>query len=238
MKYLDLTLPTPQHNLACDEALLELCEDGHGHDILRVGEPRKPFVVLGYSSRIAADVKLLPCRRARVPVLRRCSGGGTVLQGPGCLNVSLILRVDRSPMLATITGTTAFVLQRHRHALEPVAGRAIAIEGLSDLAIDGVKFSGNAQRRRKHCVLFHGTVLLGLDLTLVERCLALPQRQPAYRQRRAHGDFLMNLGVPADAVKVALRKTWRATASLEHVPERRVTELAERYLSDAWTKRC
>jgi len=238
MKYLDYTFPTPQHNLACDEALLELCEDGYGHDILRVWEPREPFVVLGYSSRIAADVKLLPCRRARVPVFRRCSGGGTVLQGSGCLNVSLIMRLDRSPMLATITGTTAFVLQRHRDALEPVVGRAIAIEGLSDLAIDGLKFSGNAQRRKKRCVLFHGTVLLGLDLALVERCLALPQRQPAYRKRRTHRNFLTNLGVPANAVKTALTDSWRAVSPLEQLPEQRIEELAGRYASTMWIQRC
>jgi lipoate-protein ligase A len=238
MKYLDLTLATPQHNLACDEALLELCEDGYGHDILRVWEPREPFVVLGYSSRIAADVKLLPCRRLRVPIFRRCSGGGTVLQGPGCLNVTVILRMERRPELATISGTTAFVLRRHRLALEPLVGRPIQRAGLSDLALDGLKFSGNAQRRKRRCVLVHGTILHGLDLALVERCLKMPQRQPAYRRRRAHRRFLVNLALPAQALKAALARAWGADSALERLPGPRIEELAGRYASAAWTRRC
>jgi len=36
MNYLDLTLPSPEENLACDEALLELCDEGLGDEVLRV----------------------------------------------------------------------------------------------------------------------------------------------------------------------------------------------------------
>ena len=238
MKILDLTLPSPQQNLACDEALLDLCEDGYDHELLRFWEPREPFVVLGYSSRISSDVKLAACQKARVPILRRCSGGGTVLQGPGCLNFSLILRLDGAALLRTIAGTTRFILQRHQTALEPVVGQALEVAGLSDLAIGGRKCSGNAQRRKRRYVLFHGTFLLNFDIPLVERLLAAPLRQPAYRRHRPHTDFLRNLGLSADAVKRALRRSWRATSPLERVPERRIEELTERYASEAWTQRC
>ena len=33
MKYLDLTLPTPEANLACDEALLDWCDAGGSEDL-------------------------------------------------------------------------------------------------------------------------------------------------------------------------------------------------------------
>ena len=35
MKQLDLTLPSPAENLACDEALLDWCEENGGEEILR-----------------------------------------------------------------------------------------------------------------------------------------------------------------------------------------------------------
>ena len=127
MKLVDSTLPDPAKNLACDEALLDLCEAGFDHDLLRFWEPREHFVVLGYSSRIRADVELPRCARLRVPIFRRCSGGGTVLQGPGCLNFSLVLRLDaatrpaglqEAELLTTISGTTRLVMNTHRVALE------------------------------------------------------------------------------------------------------------------------
>ena len=52
----------------------------------------------------------------------------------------------------------------NRDALGQALGQAVEIEGHTDLAIDGVKFSGNAQRRRRDALLFHGTILLGFDL--------------------------------------------------------------------------
>lgn len=238
MHVLDLTLPSPEQNLACDEALLDACEDGDAHEVLRFWEPRQHFVVLGYSSRISLDAKLAACRGAGVPILRRVSGGGTVLQGPGCLNATLVLRLERQAMLQTISGTTAFILERHRQALEPAVGGPIEFRGLSDLAVQGVKFSGNAQRRKRRCVLFHGTFLLDFDLPLVDRLLAMPSRQPDYRRNRPHHEFLMNLRLPADTVKRALARAWEATEPLTSVPMERIAQLAaERYHSDTWTHR-
>jgi len=78
MKYLDRTLRTPQENLAGDEALLDWCEEGPGDEILRFWEPRQHFVVLGYSNRTRAEVNLESCKNLGSPMLRRCSGGGTV----------------------------------------------------------------------------------------------------------------------------------------------------------------
>src|SRR2546422_7707254 len=124
MKYLELTLPTPQHNLACDEALLLGCEEDDEEEILRFWEPREHFVVLGYSNRINAEASLPACRAHRVPILRRCSGGGAVLQGPGCLNYTLILKIDSDPTLQTVTGTKRFVMERNRAAVETLLARS------------------------------------------------------------------------------------------------------------------
>src|SRR5438067_1520295 len=97
MKYCDLTLSTPAENLACDEVLLQLAEqNGAGDEVLRVWEPMQYFVVVGYANRVATEVDIRFCQTNSIPVLRRCSGGGTVLQGPGCVNYSLVLRISES----------------------------------------------------------------------------------------------------------------------------------------------
>jgi len=37
MRHLDLTLASAAANLACDEALLDACDDGSGPEVLRFG---------------------------------------------------------------------------------------------------------------------------------------------------------------------------------------------------------
>jgi len=117
MKYLDLTLRTPAENVACDEALLDYCDATRECGVLRFWEPKEHFVVVGYSNKVPLEVNVDACRKNGVVILRRCSGGGTVLQGPGCLNYSLVLRIDSDPALQTVTGTNRFVMERNRAAL-------------------------------------------------------------------------------------------------------------------------
>jgi lipoate-protein ligase A len=235
MKYLELTLPTPAANLACDEALMDMCEEGYDQDILRFWEPQECFVVLGYSSKISSEVHLSSCERHRIPVLRRSSGGGTVLQGPGCLNYSLVLQIRDQGPFKTITETSAFVMNSHKQALEPLIGREIEIQGFTDMTLKGAKFSGNAQRRKRRFLLFHGTFLLRLDIALVEELLPLPVKQPAYRQSRGHRDFLTNLSIAPEAIRSALGKQWKATEALERTPHSRIEWLVKhRYSSEAW----
>src|SRR5882672_8728147 len=112
MNYLDFTLPTPAENLACDEALLNWAEQRGGPGIVRFWESPQPFVVLGYANKVKEEVDLAVCRELRVPILRRCSGGGTVLQGPGCLNYALVLKIDEDSPLQSIAGTNSFVMRR------------------------------------------------------------------------------------------------------------------------------
>jgi lipoate-protein ligase A len=235
MQFLDLTLPTPQENLACDEALLDLCEQNGEHEILRFWESPQHFLVLGYSNKSSTEVNLDSARRSDVPVLRRCTGGGAVLQGPGCLNYSLILRIPDSGALAHITDTNASLMRRHQEALRPILGGAVEMRGTSDLALGSLKFSGNAQRRKRKFLLFHGTILQNLDIELVERLLPMPSRQPDYRHNRPHREFLTNIATDSTALKIALRQHWDATEPLREIPEKQIAALArDVYASDAW----
>jgi lipoate-protein ligase A len=275
MNCLDLTLPTPAENLACDEALLEAAEAGEGGEALRFWEPRQHFVVVGYANKVDTEVNVPACESCGVPILRRCSGGGTVLQGAGCLNYALILKIGGGAPLHNISAANEFIMKRIRAAIQSMLGRAenspsvnllaahhpltlpspppgervaegrvrgvpenskVKIQGHTDLTLNGLKFSGNSQRRRRHFLLFHGTFLLDLDLGLIERLLPPPSKQPDYRRHRTHADFLVNLQRPAATVKAALSDAWRATASLTNFPRQQIETLVhEKYSTLTWT---
>jgi lipoate-protein ligase A len=168
-------------------------------------------------------------------VLRRASGGGTVLQSPGCLNFALILKIAGHPALKSITRTNTFVLERHEAALRPLLGPEVKARGTSDLTLGDLKFSGNAQRRKRHFILFHGTFLLDFDISLMEDILLHPPAEPDYRKNRVHGDFVTNVKTSANALKVALKKTWNADGKLEDIPKDKIEELVrEKYSTDEW----
>jgi lipoate---protein ligase len=238
MKLCDLTLSTPEENLACDEALLDLCEAGECDELLRLWALPQYFVVLGYGNKAATEANLPFCQKLTVPVLRRCTGGGAVLQGPGVLNYSLILRITDPGPFQSIPATNRFILERHRDALASLLMAPVEWRGQTDLAIGGLKFAGNSQRRRRRFLLFHGSFLLHLDLSLVEQALLMPSRQPDYRLNRSHSDFLINLNVPPPTLKTALAKAWNATEPLAPLPLDEVTRLArEKYALDEWNLR-
>jgi lipoate-protein ligase A len=238
MKYLNLTFAHPASNLACDEALLEHYEKSETDDsLLRVWEPQSHFVVLGHSNRFRSEVDLTACAEHRISILRRLSGGGTVMQGPGCLNYCLIFN-SHDHRLRNISDTFRYVLERHRLFIEQIAGIEVRIEGISDLAVAGRKISGNAQYRKARYVLVHGTFLLNFDLSMIARFLRMPDKQPAYRQHRPHSEFTTNLNLKSAQVRACIRESWKAVEEFSEVPFARMEALVkERYGRDEWSKK-
>jgi len=233
LRYLDLTLPTPAENLACDEALLDWCERSREEGLLRFWMPEEYFVVIGYGNQIATEVNEKNCQDLGIPILRRCSGGGTVLQGPGCLNYALVLPIEEH--FQGITETNCFIMKRHAEALTPLLDEPVSVGGHTDLIFKLRKFSGNAQRRRRRFLLFHGTFLLAIDPELMEQVLPAPSRQPDYRKNRSHAEFLTVLPLLPDRIKEALQTAWQASEPLKAWPEAAVAHLARtKYSNSDW----
>jgi len=212
LRLLDLTLPFPVENLALDEALLDELDERGGDPVLRFWESDRHFLVLGRASRLIDEVDLAACQGDGIPVLRRASGGGTVLQGPGCLSYAFVLPLDLHPELGTIRTTNRLILERIATVLrrwEP----ATTFRGISDLAIGEMKISGNAQRRTRKALLFHGTILYDMHADLIARYLKQPLRQPDYRSDRSHGTFLRTINVPSNTIKQAIAAAWEAEST-------------------------
>jgi lipoate---protein ligase len=237
MYLLDLTLPDPAQNLALDEALLVQAEAGELADGLRFWEAPRPVVILGSGCGLGQDVDEQACREGGVPILRRSSGGGTVLLGPGCLCFTLVLAYERASALRGVRTSCALILDRVRLALAGLASD-IELAGTSDLAIAGKKFSGNAQQRKRRYLLHHGTILYDFDLKTVEGYLRMPARRPEYRQDRPHTEFLTNLTADGADLKNRLGRVWQVQGPIFNWPRERVDDLvAEKYSRPEWTRR-
>jgi lipoate---protein ligase len=236
MRFLDRTLPTIAEHLALDEALLLSAEAGEG-EVLRAWEWSSPAIVLGSGCRLVEDVDEIACSGDGVPVLRRSSGGGTVLLGAGCLCFTLVLSYQRAPALGEIRPSYTYILERIRTALADLAPD-MRCAGTSDLACGGRKFSGNAQQRKRNHLLHHGTLLYAFDVSQLSRYLRLPVRQPDYRGGREHVDFLLNLPTTAAELTRRLRVAWSADEAMQTWPQDMVQQLVdEKYSRLEWVHR-
>jgi lipoate-protein ligase A len=237
VRLLDLTLPTAAENLALDEALLEEAESAQRpQETLRLWEPAAPLVVVGRSSQITREVQVDACLNLGIPVLRRASGGAAVVAGPGCLMYAVVLSRRLRRQLRTIADAHRLVLGTLAAALKPFLPE-VCCSGISDLAINGRKFSGNSLRCRRDHLLYHGTILYEFPLELIDRCLAMPPRQPEYRRGRSHAAFLTNLPLPAAAIHRALKDVWDASEPLGDWPQALTARLAaEKYMRPQWNE--
>ena len=236
---LDETCPSPYENLALDEVLFEECERSGTTAYLRFWKADTTFVVLGYANRVSPEVNIDRCRADGIPILRRISGGGAVVQSNGCLSYTLVLPMSKEQELHSLSGANRFIMERIRRAVAGLlSGASVCVEGDTDLVVNGFKVAGNAQRRGIRAVLFHGVFLVNTDLRLIEQFLPMPSRVPEYRFRRSHADFVRNLGLPFCALQDAIAHEWQAAPGDFALPIDRIRTLVQtRYSLHSWNMR-
>jgi lipoate-protein ligase A len=190
---------SPEQNIAWDDTLLE-----REQETFRFWESPVPVVVLGRSGRPELDVNLPACAAEGVPILRRSSGGGTVLLGPGCLNYALVLSLTTRPELTSVARSYEMILG---WVVQAIALPGLEVAG-SDILLDGRKVSGNSQRRTRGWLLHHGTLLYEpMDLSQMERLLHEPVRQPPHRKGKSHAQFLAKLPLTREDLMARLYRT-------------------------------
>lgn len=259
MKFLELTLPTIPENLALDEALLESSEPnspvlgtaehaGSGEPLelqgkppekdfdetLRVWHANSVFIVLGRSSKVDIEVDRAAASEWQAGIYRRISGGATIVAAPGCMFYSVILDLEKRPHLRMLDEAHRFVMARMVKALQAFQPE-VKFDGTCDLVLRGRKVSGNAVRIGRDRMLYHGTLLLDMDVQWVGRLLKHPPREPEYRAGRDHLEFVGNLGIDPGELVSSLREVWQASEVRERVPSEVVKRMVkERYDLASW----
>jgi lipoate---protein ligase len=193
--------------LAHDRALFDAVETGRADVLSRCWESTSPVVVVGRHGDLA-EVHQEACREHHVPIVRRFSGGGAVVLGPGCLNYAVAVSFVSRPEFIDVQAGFAMILAA---VVEAVRVPGLRLAGAADLVLDGRKVSGNAQRRGRRALIHHGTLLYDFDSSLASRYLHEPVRQPTYRGRRSHADFIGNLPLDADTLRA------RLVTAIEHM---------------------
>lgn len=166
MIYIENKSNDPFYNQAFEEYVF----NNYKNDDILLLWRNSPAVVCGCYQNIFAEVDVSRAFEKGVALVRRMSGGGTVFHDLGNLNYTMIQNskpdaVDYSEFLNPMIA-----------ALRRI-GVPVSINRKSDIAIDGLKVSGSAQKVANGRIMHHGTLLYNCDLSVLSN---LSNGQRAY----------------------------------------------------------
>ncbi|HWR41985.1 lipoate--protein ligase family protein [Sporomusa sp.] len=181
-------------NMAVDEAILQAHANGQAPPTLRFYGWQPAAVSLGYFQKAEAEVDLAECQRQGIDVVRRLTGGRSVLHDAE-LTYSVVVREDEPLIPATITASYRYFSQGllaglkqlgiDAHMTMPTAAygqtkrrqaSAACFDAPShyEITVQNRKLVGSAQVRKQGVILQHGSILLKFNPQQIASLLNLP----------------------------------------------------------------
>ena len=150
----------PYENLALEEALLHRVEAG---ELILYLWQNERTVVIGKNQNPWKECRTALLAEEGGHLARRLSGGGAVFHDRGNLNFTFLMREEDYDPDRQLT-----VIETACRSL----GIPVERSGRNDLLADGRKFSGNAFYRHNGRAYHHGTLMVDVDLEMVQRYLS------------------------------------------------------------------
>lgn len=150
--------------LAMEEILARENNDEEAFFIWQVA----PTVICGRNQNIEAEVNLDYCKKNKINVFRRKSGGGCVYSDEGNLMLTWITRSEG------VQRTFDRYLKRITELLNDTGAQA-TVSGRNDILIDGRKVSGNAFYQTPVKSIVHGTLLYQTNFENMVRAITPAQ---------------------------------------------------------------
>ena len=184
----------PWHNIAWEEYLLQSL-DKNSTDVYLYFYENTPSIILGASLNKMEEV--YEHKQSIPPVLRRISGGGSVVHLKNNINYGIVFSLNAYPNFFKIHESYSLILGSITNVCKNTK-HPIFSNGHSDLTMIQAgterKISGNSQARKGGFLLHHGTFLCkGVDTSPIRYFLRPPVKQPEYREKRRHEDFLLKV---------------------------------------------
>jgi len=165
-------------NMAIDEAVLTARIARRVPNTLRFYRWKPSAVSIGRFQKVSEEVHVENCRRYGVDIVRRISGGGAVYHdSDGEITYSVVVH-DQDLGSKDVVSTYNRLCGGLVEAAKNLGVSADFCPGnpnhCPNITIDGRKFSGSAQARKKEVLLQHGTFLMRTSLEKMFTFLAVP----------------------------------------------------------------
>jgi lipoate-protein ligase A len=238
VRFLDTGAHDAAWNMALDEAILKSVAESK-EPVLRLYQWMPPAVTIGYFQAIELEVDTKACKERGVDVVRRLTGGGAVYHKEE-LTYSIIMPEN------TVSDN---VLESYKEICSCIIsalgklGFKAEFAGINDILVSGKKISGNAQTRRKGCVLQHGTILLGIDVDEMFSLLKVPDEKMKGKIITNVKERVGSIDVPVGKLKRALLESFGGRfGSIEQgiitdEEKKNVSKLRDKYRSEEWNSK-
>ena len=178
-RYLPIEVKDGYWNMALDEAILKAVIENKSPSTLRFFKWNPSTATIGRNQSLSAEIDLDFAKKSGFQVVRRITGGGAVFHD----NLREITYSIVCPLKFLENLGAGKVMDQFEIITQGIVA-GLMIYGLKPekgvihcpaLFLDGKKFSGNAQLRRKGSILQHGTILLDIDPDLMYSILKAPE---------------------------------------------------------------
>ncbi|CAO2831546.1 unnamed protein product [Amaranthus hypochondriacus] len=207
--------------LQLEEKLLRTSSDNWC--IINDGTP-DPTIVMGVSGKPTELLDVRSVLQQKIPVIKRFTGGGTVIVDDGTIFVSFICNKDAVPNLQPYPHPIMAWSSLLYNKVFCEAGDFKLRE--NDYVFGSHKFGGNAQSITKNRWIHHTSFLWDYEEANMAY-LKIPQRAPKYRQARDHSEFICRMKdiLPRSAFIVRTIKAVESQFSVRFVPLNEIESL-------------
>lgn len=152
--------------------------------------PDQMYIVLGASNNISGAVMEENVMRDHIPVLKRKSGGQTVMLTPRNVVVSAVITGEKTAKpLDVFREFNELII----YVIKQGGALGLTTRGISDIAAGDKKILGSSIYRTKDKLLYHAVLNYGESGDTFEKYLKHPVKEPDYRVGRSHTEFVTSL---------------------------------------------
>jgi len=162
-------------NMGLDEAVLDSVASGASLPTLRFYGWKPRAISLGYFQGIWDEIDIEACHGHGVDIVRRITGGGAVFHDAE-LTYSIVIPEGHPLAPLSILDSYGLLCAGIIEGLKEL-GIKSEFSPINDIVSGGKKISGNAQTRKKGCLLQHGTVLIKVDVDEMFALLKVPKEK-------------------------------------------------------------
>lgn len=154
-------------------------------------QPDRTYIVLGKSNKPESSLNLNIAQNDKVSITKRPSGGESVILSDKTLVIAFVSENDDYNKPLDFFRKSNLKIMK---ALEKWPGvKDLHQRGISDISVNNIKIAGSAIYRNQDKLFYHCVLNVSEDISLFERYLKYPKREPDYRQGRSHSNFVTNL---------------------------------------------
>ncbi len=179
-----------------------------------VWQPDKTYIVIGRANTVDASVFMEEAYKDGVEILKRPSGGESVILSPKTMVISVKLKINNA---LNTHKYFKIINEQIISALQQFGIQHLNMKGISDISIGDKKILGSSIYRKSDIIFYHAVLNVSESAEQIERYLKHPKREPDYRNGRSHHAFVTSLHKEGFVISVN-KLTTAIKSRLEIIP--------------------